>query len=273
MSPTKFIHEIFSAEIRNNMNCLKNICSRLREARKKRILYTLWFNFKHFSFHQAKTLPIVFFKGAYAAVCDGGKIVLTEPFWENKGKVYIGVPTMDFEYQCEKTYLNITSGRIEFTGKFEARRGTLMEIRGVAIMGANVRFAPRCRLRVHNSIEIGDNVGFSHESQVFDTNFHYTEPVGKEGFYPISSPIRIGSHVWVCNRCTLMPGTIIPDYTIVASNSLVNKDFSKLRHNSLIGGVPAKLIKEGVARVWDTKREFEYHKREFEWYRKMYEKK
>lgn len=253
------------------MNFLRNIWLRLYEARKKRILYTLWFNFRHFPFHQAKKIPIIFFKGAYATVCDGGKIVLTETFWKNKGKVYIGVPTMDFEYQCEKTYLNITSGCIEFMGKFEARRGTLMEIKGVAIMGANVRFAPRCRLRVHNSMIIGDDVAFSHESQVFDTNFHYTEPVGKEGFYPISKPIQIGSHVWVCNRCTVMPGTTIPDYTIVASNSLVNKDFSYLKPNSLIGGLPAKLIKEGVARVWDYNREFEYYKQEFEWYRKMYE--
>ena len=64
-----------------------------------------------------------------------------------------------------------------------------------------------------------------------------------------------------------MPGVILPSYTVVASNSLVNKDFSSLKPNSVIGGVPAKLIKEKYARVWDTDRELEYHMKEFKWLR------
>lgn len=236
-------------------------------------MYTIWFNFKYFPYTQAKKLPIVFYKGAYATISNGGRIVLTDDFWKNNRKVYIGLPTLDFEYQCEKTHLNILGGTLKFYGRFEACRGTLMDIRGVANIGDGVRFAPRCRIRIHNQITIGNDVGFSHESQVFDTNFHYMEKVAAEGFYPISRPITIGSHVWVCNRCTICPGVEIPDYTVVASNSLVNKNFSHLHPNSLIGGIPAKLLKEGIARVWDYSREFEYHKREFEWYRKIYENK
>ena len=253
------------------MQLLKRICRRISDIRKKRVLYTVWFNFKQFPYQQAKTLPVVFYKGAYATISQGGKLILTDDFWSNKGKVYVGTPTLDFEYQCERTHLNIAGGELKLHGKFELRRGCLLEVKGVAEVGNLVRFAPRCRVRVHNQITIGNDVGISHESQIFDTNFHYMEPVGKEGFYPISRHVSIGSHVWVSNRCTLLPGTILPDYTVVASNSLVNKDFSYLKPNSLIGGLPAKLLKEGFARVWDYSREFEYYKREFEWYRKMYE--
>ena len=83
--------------------------------------------------------------------------------------------------------------------------------------------------------------------------------------YSMSKPVSIGNFSWIGNRSTIGPGAKLPDYTIVASNSFVNKDFS-----SLIGGIPAKLIREGWTRVWDTKREFEYQKKEFPWYAYKY---
>lgn len=91
------------------------------------------------------------------------------------------------------------------------------------------------------------------------------ENINAPGFYPISKPIKIGSHCWIGNRSTFNPGAIIPEYTTVASNSLVNKNFETLNPYSIIGGMPAKFLKEGYTRVWDTNREKEYHKREFKW--------
>lgn len=39
-----------------------------------------------------------------------------------------------------------------------------------------------------------------------------------------------------------MKGTVIPDHTIVSSNSLCNKDYSDVPQFSIIGGIPARLI-------------------------------
>lgn len=243
---------------------VKAICIAFRT---KRVFYTIYFNYKYLPRHQAKHLPIIFYKHAYATISNGGKIILTDEMVMNKKKVKIGYPTFDFEYQCEKTHLSINSGTLYANGSLNFRRGCIVEIRGVASFGDKVRFAPRCRLRIHNAISCGSDVAFSHETQVFDTNFHYMEPEDCPGFYPISKKITIGSCCWISNRCTVMPGAVLPDKVIVASNSLVNKDFSSLLSNSLIGGVPAKLIKERYARVWDTNREQEYHRREFSWYK------
>lgn len=244
---------------------IKNLWARIVDSRKKRVLYTLYFNFKHFPFHQAKRLPVIFYKGAYATIRDGGRIVLTKAFWKNRGKVYVGTPTMDFEYQCERTYLNISNGYVEFNGTADFRRGNMVEVKGVCVFGNDVVFGPRCRTRVHNQLNIGDVVRIAHETQIFDSNFHYVEDVENPGFRPISRPVSIGSNVWICNRSTVQSGAILPAQVIVASNSLVNKNYSNLHPNSLIGGSPAKLIKEGISRVWDTKRELEYHKQEFGW--------
>ena len=231
----------------------------------KRVFYTLYFNYKYLPFDQAKLLPIVFYKHAYATILNGGKIVLSDEMLARKCKVYVGLPAYDFEYQCEKTHLNICGGTLNVNGKLEFRRGCIIDIRGEFLCGNDILFGPRCRIRIHNSVILRDYIRIAHETQLFDSNFHYSEKVDAPGYYPISKPIIIGSYCWIGNRSTLSPGVILPDYTIVASNSLVNKDFSSLAKYSTIGGIPAKFLREGYTRVWDTKRELEYHKREFVW--------
>lgn len=64
-----------------------------------------------------------------------------------------------------------------------------------------------------------------------------------------SAEIYIGRNCWICNTTTVTGGAYLPDFTIVGSNSLVNKDFSEIPERSLIGGVPAKYISTGFLRV------------------------
>ena len=46
-----------------------------------------------------------------------------------------------------------------------------------------------------------------------------------------------------------MKGTYLPAYTIVASNSLVNKNYKEMGEHCMIGGIPAKFITNGVERL------------------------
>ena len=233
--------------------------------KKQRVFYTIYFNYKHLPFNQAKLLPIIFYKNAYATISCNSKIILSEEMIKRNCKIHIGLHTLDFEYQCEKTHLNIFNGTLIVNGKLVFRRGCIIDIRGKMECGDDVLFGPLCRIRVHNNASFGNNIRIAHETQIFDSNFHYSEKVTEPGYKPISKPIHIGSYCWIGNRCTLNPGVILPDYTTVASNSLVNKNFSTLAKYSTIGGIPAKFLREGYTRVWDTNRELEYHKREFSW--------
>ena len=53
-----------------------------------------------------------------------------------------------------------------------------------------------------------------------------------------------------------MPGTKLPDRVIVTSNSLLNKDYtSSIPSYSLIGGIPAKLLRTNVRRIYELDRE------------------
>jgi acetyltransferase-like isoleucine patch superfamily enzyme len=61
--------------------------------------------------------------------------------------------------------------------------------------------------------------------------------------------VKIGNHVWIGNGVYINKGAMLDDDTIVAAKSVVpGKNFEK---NSLIGGVPAKIIKSGIN--WDRK--------------------
>jgi acetyltransferase-like isoleucine patch superfamily enzyme len=69
----------------------------------------------------------------------------------------------------------------------------------------------------------------------------------------ITRPIEIGHNCWICYSSSISGGAKIPDFTIVASHSLVGKDFSDLNNGSLIGGIPAKLIANNIYRIWNKK--------------------
>lgn len=72
---------------------------------------------------------------------------------------------------------------------------------------------------------------------------------------PISEPqdVYIGKHCWITSRCLILKGTYLPNNTIVAANSLVNKKFSE--EATLIGGSPAKLIRNNVKWIKGSYRE------------------
>ena len=64
--------------------------------------------------------------------------------------------------------------------------------------------------------------------------------------------IVIGNHVWIASHVSILKGVCLLDNTIVATRSVVTKSFHE--NNIIIGGVPAKIIKENVN--WDRKRTY-----------------
>lgn len=59
-----------------------------------------------------------------------------------------------------------------------------------------------------------------------------------------------------CQSFIHKKGTKTPDYLIVASaNALLTKDYTSLPPYSVIGGSPAKLLKSGVRRIYNSNME------------------
>ena len=94
-----------------------------------------------------------------------------------------------------------------------------------------------CKIRCHNLITIGDGCAISHDFTVMDSDAH--ELNGSRN----TNPVHIGYHVWIGTRVTILKGVTVGDGAVIAAGSVVTKNVAP---NSLVAGVPAKMIKSKV---------------------------
>ncbi len=95
-----------------------------------------------------------------------------------------------------------------------------------------------CHFQDHGGIYIGDNTLFGH-NVVLATLNHIADPEKRANMIP--KPIHIGKNVWVGANATILAGVTIGDGAIVAAGAVVTKD---VEANTVVGGVPAKVIKK-----------------------------
>ncbi|MBC5636371.1 sugar O-acetyltransferase [Ornithinibacillus sp. BX22] len=105
-------------------------------------------------------------------------------------------------------------------------------------VGKNVFINSGCRFQDQGGITIGDGVLIGH-NVVLATLNHDVNPNNRKDMYP--APITIGKNVWIGANATVVPGVTIGDGAIIAAGAVVTKDVPA---NVIVGGVPAKMIKE-----------------------------
>lgn len=172
-----------------------------------------------------------------------------------RGMIKIGLPRFGPACDYAGTYIR-TNGVMEFKGSACFCNGASVSVLGGRlVLGDKVYFGEKVRIVCVNYITIGEGTRIAHESQLMDTNFHYMLDISKKQISYPKGEIKIGKWCWVGNRTTIQKGTVLPDNTIVASNSLLNKDYSDIPECSVIGGMPAKLIKQGMRRIFNVRTE------------------
>lgn len=88
-------------------------------------------------------------------------------------------------------------------------------------------------------IEIGDNTLIGQNVTIMDFEAHGVHPDKRRQLGEIGS-VKIGKNVWIGNNVTILKNSEIGDNTIVATGAVVSGKFPS---NTVIGGVPAKIIK------------------------------
>ena len=94
-----------------------------------------------------------------------------------------------------------------------------------------------CRFQDTGGITIGDGSLIGHGSTLTTLN-HGIDPDRRADMIP--SPVTIGRKAWLGAGVTIVPGVTIGDGAIVGAGSVVTKDVPA---NTIVGGVPAKLIR------------------------------
>lgn len=134
----------------------------------------------------------------------------------------------------------IGGGSIDCAGKIRMDSYSELMSLGKLSVGNSFVINSYSRIIAHDKIEIGDNVLIARFVSVLDHD-HANE--GNENRFKgyNTAPIKIGHNVWLGDKVTILKGVSIGNNVTVAANSVVTKD---VPDNVIVGGVPAKVLKE-----------------------------
>ena len=88
-------------------------------------------------------------------------------------------------------------------------------------------------------VKIGNHVMIAPHTLI-TTVGHPLSPAKRRKNISVTAPVSIGDDVWIGSNVTILPGVTIGNNVVIAAGAVVTKD---VPDNSLVGGVPAKLIK------------------------------
>lgn len=110
------------------------------------------------------------------------------------------------------------------------------------ILGNHVDLAWGVLITTGGGVEVGDRTLIGYNTQIFSANHLIPprpQPIFSSGH--VKEKVIIGKDVWIGAGCIILPGVTIGDGAVVAAGSVVTKNVESF---CIVGGVPAKLIKE-----------------------------
>lgn len=136
-------------------------------------------------------------------------------------------------------YLSSGNGVNHITSNLQA--DVYVESQAMLAIGNNVGMSST-RIRVHESVTIGDNVKIGGCVLITDTNGHPMDYVARrssnEGTK--SAPVVIEDDVWVGAHCIILKGVTIGARSIIGAGSVVTKSIPA---DCVAAGNPCKVIK------------------------------
>ena len=95
-----------------------------------------------------------------------------------------------------------------------------------------------CKFQDQGGVYIGARTLVGHNCVIATLN-HNMDPAQRSNLLP--KPVHIGEDVWIGANCTILPGVTIGNGAVIAAGAVVAKDVDA---NTVVGGVPAKAIKQ-----------------------------
>ncbi len=115
-------------------------------------------------------------------------------------------------------------------------------------VGTSTYISDGTHVAASTSISIGRDCAVSWGVTIIDDDGHGFGPP------PYSNPVRIEDRVWIGCNVTILKGVTIGHGSVVAAGAVVARS---CQPNSLLAGVPARVVKEGVE--WTDQRQGSEH--------------
>ena len=209
---------------------------------------TLLFNYVAFGCKGLAKQPVIVYRNT--KIFKIGKILIHCKL--RRGILTIG--KLDYKSQGETRFYN--AGTINIYGPVRIEGATIIENFGDIIFEGHDLISDGSTILVRSSLTIGKYSWLGFHSLIMDSDDHYTIDTVNLHIERNTMPIRIGAYNWFGNSTIIKKGVVTPDYIIVASaNTILTKDYSALQPYSVLGGIPAKVIKTGIRCVFNEENE------------------
>ena len=120
--------------------------------------------------------------------------------------------------------------------------GMLNDIPGQIRLGKHTWIGDGSNLGGGGGLDIGDNTYTGQYLTVHPENHRFDDPDTLSRLQGVTRKgIKIGSNCWIGAKVTITDGVTIGNNCVIAAGSVVTKSFPS---NSLVGGVPARLLRE-----------------------------
>ncbi len=197
------------------------------------IVGTLYYGNKYG--HRLFSPGMILMKGTAVEIHKTAKIS-----YDDKAKLYLNRSWCNIN-PFKTLFLMRENSSLKIIGNFSFYHGSSIYINQGAVLElgsgyCNINSSISC----FGHIAIGDDVIISESAMIRDSDDHQMLNQSKN----ITQPIHIGNHVWIGMRATILKGVTIGDGAIVAAGSVVTSDVPA---KSLVGGVPAKIIRENIS--------------------------
>jgi acetyltransferase-like isoleucine patch superfamily enzyme len=96
------------------------------------------------------------------------------------------------------------------------------------------------RLNCNSYLEIGDDVNIGQDVHIWT---HASSMDVFKGYPFTKAPVKIGSHVWITAKTTILPGINIGSNVVIGNSTVVNKN---IPDGCFAAGCPVKIIKENI---------------------------
>ena len=220
------------------------------------LIKTLYINLTMLPFKQAIKMPIIIY-GKVSFLSLMGKMVIDNNVSISTGMIKFGYP-LDLYFNPTFRGVIKLQGELHFKGVATICCGYNINIaeNGSVVLGKNVKVGHTSSFNCVKPITIGNYSRIASNVSFMSSSYHFILNQVTNQVFRAEGEIVIGEYNWILSKCTINKGAKTPNNCIVVSGTLLNKDYSQtMSEYSLIGGMPVKLIKNNVSRVWNGKTE------------------
>ena len=185
------------------------------------VLKSLWFNLRYVPMPLSMKFPVILSPDVEIRNCRRGAIVFRGGV---TGCMSIGFG--DLEYAPHKKSMLNLKGTLIVNGKgfHNFASGTILYVGegATAEFGNKFSCSHDCKFYIRKGLKVGDDNMWSYYNVVMDNDGHPIFNDRNEVINP-NKEVVFGDKVWMGCRCTVLKGVNVPDNTVIATNSLVNK--------------------------------------------------